>query len=187
MSTEQPVLTLVTTGKPETAAERRRALLAFNKANPHFWARLAELLGRIRDSVVGDCRAPNGEIDDDIVGLRLWVECGIPFFSWRPLSLRRIAELRQKAQLVRERPALGHPALTKRTGCLPDNVVARRRKIVRRGGDARNFELCRRLESEDVPVPSGWGGVTWRAAYRDPRLAQRVHALLARDRAANAN
>ena len=66
------------------------------------------------------------------------------------------------------------------------NHVLQRQNIIGRYPDLSAFELCKKLEIEDVPLPEQWqdefGPCAWIAAYKNPKYRKRIDTMFSRDK-----
>ena len=87
-------------------------------------------------------------------------------------------------ELIRRREGMGQKRATPiRARRKQQSDVLQRREIVRANLRFTADQLCRRFDFDSIPVPVRFKGVTsWAAAYKDPKLRQKIHVILSKDR-----
>jgi hypothetical protein len=67
-----------------------------------------------------------------------------------------------------------------------DENDARRLRVIERNIELKASDLCKKLESEDVPLPEHWqskfGQCSWKAAYLDSDYRRRIDTMFSRDK-----
>ena len=130
------------------------------------------------ESQLGDLRRTY----PDASKIRDWLEKHL--IETRESALKRICQnigreiVRREETRDRKRTA----SVAERGNTSPE--VAKRRAIVAKSFGLKAEKLCRQFDSHDVPLPFE-GGTSWTQAYRDdPKLRQKIHVILSKDRKA---